>query len=51
MLSDILPTGFECGVLNGKVNPGDGRHRRRRSHWPRGTADGAILFAGADHHD
>jgi alcohol dehydrogenase len=23
MLSDILPTGFECGVLNGKVGPGD----------------------------
>ena len=23
MLSDILPTGFECGVLNGRVNPGD----------------------------
>ena len=23
MLSDILPTGFECGVLNGKVSPGD----------------------------
>src|SRR5476651_2421091 len=22
MLSDILPTGFECGVLNGKVEPG-----------------------------
>jgi alcohol dehydrogenase len=22
MLSDILPTGFECGVLNGKVSPG-----------------------------
>ena len=22
MLSDILPTGFECGVLNGKVLPG-----------------------------
>jgi alcohol dehydrogenase len=22
MLSDILPTGFECGVLNGKVHPG-----------------------------
>lgn len=22
MLSDILPTGFECGVLNGKVMPG-----------------------------
>jgi alcohol dehydrogenase len=23
MLSDILPTGFECGVLNGDVKPGD----------------------------
>lgn len=23
MLSDILPTGFECGVLNGAVRPGD----------------------------
>ena len=23
MLSDILPTGFECGVLNGGVKPGD----------------------------
>jgi alcohol dehydrogenase len=22
MLSDIFPTGFECGVLNGKVQPG-----------------------------
>jgi alcohol dehydrogenase len=22
MLSDILPTGFECGVLNGKIRPG-----------------------------
>src|SRR5258708_32979286 len=22
MLSDILPTAFECGVLNGKVQPG-----------------------------
>ncbi len=22
MLSDVLPTGFECGVLNGKVQPG-----------------------------
>jgi alcohol dehydrogenase len=22
MLSDILPTGFECGVLNGKIEPG-----------------------------
>jgi alcohol dehydrogenase len=23
MLSDIFPTGYECGVLNGKVKPGD----------------------------
>ena len=23
MISDILPTGFECGVLNGQVKPGD----------------------------
>jgi alcohol dehydrogenase len=23
MLSDIFPAGFECGVLNGKVKPGD----------------------------
>ncbi|MCM2277639.1 MAG: zinc-dependent alcohol dehydrogenase family protein [Oligoflexia bacterium] len=23
LLSDILPTGYECGVLNGKVKPGD----------------------------
>ena len=23
MLSDILPTGFECGVLNGRVEPGN----------------------------
>jgi len=23
MLSDILPTGYECGVLNGAVKPGD----------------------------
>lgn len=23
MLSDILPTGFECGVLNGRIQPGN----------------------------
>lgn len=23
LLSDILPTGYECGVLNGKIQPGD----------------------------
>jgi alcohol dehydrogenase len=22
MLSDILPTGFECGVQNGRIAPG-----------------------------
>ena len=52
MLSDILPTGFECGVLNGKVAAGQHRgDRRRRADRPRGAADGAVLFAGRDHHD
>lgn len=23
MLSDIFPTGFECGVINGQIKPGD----------------------------
>lgn len=23
LLSDILPTGYECGVLNGRISPGD----------------------------
>jgi alcohol dehydrogenase len=23
MLSDVLPTGYECGVLNGRIKPGD----------------------------
>lgn len=23
MLSDILPTGYECGILNGQIKPGD----------------------------
>ena len=27
MLSDIQPSGFECGVLNGKVPPGSGNRR------------------------
>ena len=52
MLSDILPTGFECGVLNGKVQPGDARrHRRRRADRACGAADGTVLFARRDHHD
>ena len=52
MLSDILPTGFECGVLNGKVQPGRTRgDRRRRADRSGRTADGAVLLAGRDHHD
>ena len=52
MLSDILPTGFECGVLNGQVKPGDtvaivgaGPDRPGRA------AHGAVLFAGRDRDD
>ena len=30
MLADILPTGYEVGVLNGHVQPGRCRRRRRR---------------------
>ena len=52
MLSDILPTGFECGVLNGKVQPGAtvaivgaGPDRPRR------PADRSVLLTGRDHHD
>ena len=53
MLSDILPTGFECGVLNGKIE-GPGKHsgdRRRRAYWSRHPADSPVLFAFPDHHD
>ena len=46
MLSDIFPTGFECGVLNGKVKPGDtvaivgaGSDRSRRFTY------GTVLFS------
>jgi hypothetical protein len=41
MLSDILPTGFECGVLNGKVEPGSAQ-RACKQPWCRawhGRAD------------
>ena len=52
MLSDILPTGFECGVLNGQVNPRRyGGDRRRRSDRPGGSPDRAVLLAGGGHHD
>ena len=52
MLSDILPTGFECGVLNGAGRAGrDGRDRRRRPRRPGRAPDGAVLLAGRDHLD
>ena len=52
MLSDILPTGFECGVLNGKVAAGQHRgDRRRRADRARRAAHRAVLLAGRDHHD
>ena len=52
MLSDILPTGFECGVLNGKVQPGEHRgHRGLGADWARRTAHRAVLLASRDHHD
>ncbi len=52
MLSDILPTGFECGVLNGQVKPGDTRRDRRgRADRPRRAAHRAVLLAGRDRDD
>jgi alcohol dehydrogenase len=39
MLSDILPTGFECG------------DRRLGTHWARGLAYGSVLLPCRDHHD
>ena len=45
MLSDILPTGFECGVLNGKVaagKHGGDRRRRGRSGSPRCSPRNSI---------
>ena len=52
MLSDILPTGFECGVLNGKVQPGS--IVAIVGSGPIGLAalaHRAVLLAGRDHHD
>ena len=47
MLSDILPTGFECGVLNGKVAARlHRRHRRCRADRPCRPVDRPILLAG-----
>ena len=40
MLADILPTGYEVGVLNGKVHPvrSSPSSARARSAWPRSPA-------------
>ena len=45
MLADILPTGYEVGVLNGQVRPGDvvavvgaGPDRPRRPSWAPGSS-------------
>ena len=52
MLSDILPTGFECGVLNGKVAPGStGRYRRLWTDRSCRPAGGAVLLSRRTHHD
>ena len=52
MLSDILPTGFECGVLNGKVAAGEHRgDRRLGTDRARRAAHRPVLLAGRDHHD
>ena len=55
MLSDILPTGFECGVLNGKVQPGStvaivgaGRSAWRRCSRPSFTRRPQIIMIDLD---
>ena len=46
MLSDILPTGFECGVLNGKVAPGTTVAIVGAADRARGTPHRAVLLTG-----
>ena len=47
MLSDIFPTGFECGVLNGAGQAGRHRgHRGRGSHRPGRAPHRPVLLAG-----
>jgi hypothetical protein len=44
MLSDILPTGYEYGVLNGAVKPGDTvAVISARPRWPVRVADDSIF--------
>ncbi len=52
MLSDILPTGFECGVLKRPGKAG-GHHcdRRRGACRACRLADRSVLYSGGDHHD
>ena len=46
MLSDILPTGYECGVLNGKVSPGSTvKPLWVLDRWIGSTVNSSILFA------
>lgn len=51
MLSDILPSGFECGVLNGKV--ASGSTIAIVGSGPIGLAAllSAQFYSPADHHD
>ncbi len=47
MLSDILPTGFEIGVLYGAVQPGDTvAIIGAGPHWYGGVIDSAVFLAG-----
>jgi hypothetical protein len=50
MLSGILPTGFDCGVLNGKIaSRSYGSDRRFRPNRLRCFPDSPALFADRDH--
>ena len=51
MVSDILPTGFECGVLNGQIKRGDTvAIVGAGPGWTFRPADSAILFTGRIDH-
>ncbi len=50
MLSDILPTAFECGVLSGKVKPGDSI-AIVGSDWSGGIVNSAIFFSCRNYYD
>ncbi len=50
MLSDILPTGFEIGVLNGQVKPGDTVAIEVQVHWTC-FVNSSVLFTGTYYYD